>query len=899
MADPFFRKSGTCSAALPPSLAAFCVGGLIFVGIGPVQHAFFLKTFPSLLALVLPFFLGGSVFLAFYRWYAHLSGSQSSLAEDVERYQDLFENANDLIQSVTPDGSLLYANRAWRETLGYDESEVPTLNLRDIIHSDCFDHCMEYFRKLLSGASFDRLEAVFVAKDGRSIAVEGSVNCHFENGRPIFSRGIFRNISERKKAQQALHASELRYRSLVENIHLGIALVDKDVRVVMANSKMAEMLRLPMGQIVGQKVFSIAGSANAQLVDDASAGLDSLPAMFETPWPFENGEERFFRIKSFPAAVEGTEQAGTAILTIEDITEQKLADLELRRSHEFSATVLNSLNDAVAIIDVESYRLAGVNTVFLQESGLAEENVLGRTCHEVTHRSSQPCRAPDHTCPIRQVAATGKFAQVEHCHFVDSGATRYVEVSVSPVFNEQKEVVQVVHVARDITERKIAEAAIQKLAYFDPLTGLPNRLSLQERLQAVLAEAEENMQRVAILFLDLDQFKVVNDTLGHAVGDELLKVVAGKLEFLAKEFDFVARLGGDEFVLLHKNVQSYQAIADLTQNLLEAIAAPISLGGQEVFSTVSVGVAFFPEDGDSADTLLMNADTAMYEAKDRGRNCLRFYSQEMNRKALERLQMSNSLRNALRNEEFHLVYQPQFDLAAGRMVGAECLLRWNSPEFGEVSPQKFIPLAEESGLIVPLGEWVLRQACLQAREWLDAGFAPFRLAVNLSGCQFRQPDLVDTVEGVLKDTGFPAEWLELELTESMIMDTRENSVEHLIDLKVRGVHLAIDDFGTGYSSLSYLKYFPIDRLKIAQEFVRHIPADSDSAGIVAAIVAMGRSLGINVLAEGVETKEQLEYLRALGCFEMQGYYLGRPVTADRFATLLKKGGEVTTLKVVG
>jgi len=877
-----------------PLAASFCIGGVLACGLVSVQHLLIINKPLSPASYFLPSSVGGLAYMIGYYWYRLNKKAHLSLREMVDRYQDLFDNANDLIQSVSPDGSLLYANRAWCQTLGYDAEEVRSLNLVNIIHPDSFEHCMNYFQRLLGGDEFDRLEAIFVTKSGQPIIVEGSVNCHFENGQPVFSRGIFRNISERKKAQQALLASKARYRSLVENINLGIAWVDSSYRVVMVNNRMSDLLRLPTAKIVGQKFFSVAPSLNPG--DDSEPTEKQFSAEFEVCWPFDD-EERHFRFKSFPGTADEAAASGF-IVTIEDVTEQKLADIELRRSHEFSATVLNSLNDAVAIIDVPSYRLEGFNSVFLDEAGLTETEVLGHTCHEVTHGSPYPCSGASHACPVQRVVATGQFAQTEHCHFQESGEPLYVEISVSPVFNEEGQVTKVVHVARDITDRKTAEEAIQKLAYFDPLTGLPNRLSLQDRLNEILTDAGKNLQKVAVMFLDLDQFKVVNDTLGHAIGDELLKVVANKLDKLFSSFDFVARLGGDEFVLLQRNVQSYQAVAGLAREVLDVLGAPISLRSQEVYSTASIGVSFYPEDGETADALLMNADTAMYEAKDQGRNCFRFYSQEMNQKALERLQMGNRLRSAFRNDEFSLVFQPQYDLAAGQLVGMETLLRWHSLEYGEVSPAKFIPLAEESGLIVPLGEWVLRRACQQAMEWQKNGFDPLRLAVNLSGCQFRQPDLVDTVEKVLAETGFPPELLELELTESIIMDTREASIEHLVDLKIRGVHLAIDDFGTGYSSLSYLKHFPIDRLKIAQEFVRHIPEDTDSAGIVTAIVAMGRSLGINVLAEGVETREQLEFLRSLGCFEMQGYYLGRPMAAESFSALLKKGRDWPNLQVV-
>jgi len=434
----------------------------------------------------------------------------------------------------------------------------------------------------------------------------------------------------------------------------------------------------------------------------------------------------------------------------------------------------------------------------------------------------------------------------------------------------------------DLSARNQAEREIHQLAYYDTLTGLPNRALFNDRLRRAVAQGQREGTGVGLLFLDLDQFKAINDTLGHSVGDLLLQTVARRLQSCVRDEDTVARLGGDEFVIALSHLPSERSPALLADRILALLGEPVNLGEREFFSHASIGIAIFPGDGHDVDTLLRNADTAMYAAKEGGRNTYRYFSDEMNARAMEKLQMATDLRRAMEKDEFFLTYQPQLDLETGKITGVEALLRWQHPEEGLIPPSRFIPLAEETGVILPLGEWVLRTACNQAMEWLAAGRPPMRISVNVSGKQFRQPDFIEVVERVLKETGFDPRWLELELTESVIMEDVQTAIMTLTDLKIRNINLAIDDFGTGYSSLLYLKHFPIDRIKIAQEFVRDIPTDPDDAAIVEAIIAMARTLNLSVIAEGVEKLEQLQMLRWHRCTEMQGYYFARPMEVKEF-----------------
>jgi diguanylate cyclase (GGDEF)-like protein len=444
-------------------------------------------------------------------------------------------------------------------------------------------------------------------------------------------------------------------------------------------------------------------------------------------------------------------------------------------------------------------------------------------------------------------------------------------------------------IMQDITERKQAEAQIYNLAYFDSLTGLPNRLLFKEHLAHALARSERSGRIAALLFLDLDRFKNINDTLGHSIGDKLLQSVAERLLVCVRKSDVVgrednssldssvARLGGDEFTVLLTEINNVQDAARVAQRIIKAVSRPFVLDGHEVTVTTSIGISLYPNDGNDIITLVKNADTAMYYAKDLGRNNFQFYTQSMNVSTLERLSLENSLRKALEREEFLLHYQPQVDLKTNEIVGVEALVRWKNRDRGMVSPGEFIPLAEETGLIIQIDEWVLRTACLQAVIWQKSGLQPITMSVNLSGQHFIRENLLETVGKTLRDTGLDPHYLELELTESVLMKNAEETVRTLRALKEMGVHISIDDFGTGYSSLSYLKRFPLDTLKVDRSFIKEIPADQDSAEITKAIIAMAHSLKLRVLAEGVETEEQLAFLHEHGCEVLQGFLYSRPL----------------------
>jgi diguanylate cyclase (GGDEF)-like protein len=417
------------------------------------------------------------------------------------------------------------------------------------------------------------------------------------------------------------------------------------------------------------------------------------------------------------------------------------------------------------------------------------------------------------------------------------------------------------------------------IAQTDSLTGLPNRLTLQIRLAQLLPEARRHNWQLAVMFIDLDRFKVINDTLGHQVGDELLRDVAIRLSRVVRETDFVARLGGDEFVILLPAISSPADAAVIANKIIGTLSSSILTGTHELHTSPSIGISIFPDDGSDGDTILKNADTAMYHAKSAGRNNYQFYAAEMNQTASDRLDLEHKLRHAISRNELALCFQPQFAANGSHVTGVEALIRWHHPTDGMISPIRFIPIAEETGLIVEIGEWVLRNACHEMKKWIDAGMKPIRMAVNVSARQLRRRDFCEVVAGVLAESGLPPELLELEITESSVMENPEEAIDILQRIGRMGVTLAIDDFGTGYSSLAYLKLFPIDHLKIDRSFVADIEIDLNDRAIAFGTIALAHSLGLNVIAEGVETEDQLELLRTNGCDEVQGYLFSKPLNS--------------------
>jgi len=509
-------------------------------------------------------------------------------------------------------------------------------------------------------------------------------------------------------------------------------------------------------------------------------------------------------------------------------------------------------------------------------------------CFETLVQRVPEAERPELMHSFMKLRSEGAGYNLEHRVMRRDGGERTV-FQRAEALHEQGHLVLLRGTLQDITERKMQEARIEYLANHDALTDLPNRNLLSDRLAQAMAQARRTGQCLAVLTLDLDRFKFINDRFGHPVGDALLKAVAARLKAGVREGDTVARLGGDEFVIMQPGLASSEEAEIGVQRVLAAFAEPFVVEGHELHVTTSIGVSVYPEDGADSDTLLKTADAALYSAKDGGRNAFRFYTRAMGVQVEERAEVEIALRQALERQEFELHYQPKVDLRSGQVRGVEALIRWHRPEAGLVPPDRFIPLAEETGLILPIGEWVLRTACYQVKAWHTAGYPDLSMAVNVSARQFRQQNVPELVRAVLADTGLAARHLELELTESVLMQDRETVVRALRQLKQIGVTLSLDDFGTGYSSLSYLKDFPIDVVKIDRSFVRDVTHSVAGASLTKSIIAMARSLNLTTVAEGVESEGQLSFLSANRCDAIQGYYFSRPLPASDMAALLGAG----------
>ncbi|EGI78052.1 putative bifunctional diguanylate cyclase/phosphodiesterase [Hylemonella gracilis] len=556
----------------------------------------------------------------------------------------------------------------------------------------------------------------------------------------------------------------------------------------------------------------------------------------------------------------------------------------LRFEKGLNQTIVRSAPLAIYTRDTEG-RVTAWNPAAEKLFGWTEAEVLGRFLPSVPLATEY--QDEDKALRLRVIAGES-IPDIEVQRQKVTGEMFDLSASLSPLRDDDGTISGFLTIAADVTARKQVERQVEFLAYRDVLTGLPNRSLLQDRFAQAIARAERHHRKVALLFLDLDHFKTINDSLGHATGDALLKEVARRLSDGMRESDTISRQGGDEFLVVLSDLEGTEMITPVLLKIRERLQQPLLFDGHELSISSSIGVALYPDDGLDFETLLKKADTALYRAKDAGRNQARFFDEQMNTEAVDHLRLKNGLHRALSRGELELHYQPQFDLRTGAVIGVEALLRWRHPEEGLISPARFVPVAEDSGLIVPIGEWVIRQACAQAMAWRQAGLPPLLMAVNLSAVQFRRGDVQTIVAQALRDTGLAPELLELELTESILLQNTERVLEGVDQIKQLGVKLSIDDFGTGYSSLAYLKRFAVDKLKIDQSFVHDLARDSDNAAIVRAIIQMAAGLGLRTIAEGVEDAEVLAVLRRFGCDEAQGYFLARPLPATEFAELVKR-----------
>jgi len=555
---------------------------------------------------------------------------------------------------------------------------------------------------------------------------------------------------------------------------------------------------------------------------------------------------------------------------------------EVRESLHLSEQLFAQSPEGLLLMDA-NYVIEAVNPCFVELVGYRSDELIGKVLQEIDSGILK--------CADRQgvwaLIQDGERWEGELCK-QDHNDAYALWLKVFPIHNKCGQVIHYVYSFSKNYFDSLTHDKLHQLAHYDGLTGLPNRSLFQERLKAELANARRNKAFVAVLFMDLDHFKRINDTLGHDVGDELLKEVAERLLQCTRDNDLISRQGGDEFTGILVGIQHPENAGAIADKMIRALSMPMRIGTHQIFITSSIGISVYPNDGKTIDQLIKHADSAMYQAKDSGRNNYHFFTDELHQASKRRFELGRLLHKGLEDDEFEVYYQPQVDAKDGCVIGMEALLRWRSAELGNVSPAEFIPIAEESGLIVPIGEWVMREACRQCKQWRDDGFPPLLVAVNLSSRQFCEPNFVNMLLEVICDTGISPRQLELELTEGMIMKEDAATIQRLKEINECGVQLSVDDFGTGYSSMSYLKRFPLDKLKIDKSFIDNVTTDNEDAAIVGAITNLAHSLKLVVIAEGVEEEEQRDWLQQHDCDEIQGYFYSRPLSAPQFTEYLKK-----------
>jgi len=791
---------------------------------------------------------------------------------------------NDLFQKQTR-----YSSRHIGELVGFTQDEVQDItHWRQLIHPEDVDKSEQAITRLKSMKSGEVNETTIRLKhkngSWRIIRFRDCIFTQSHNGEPRYYVGIARDITEEEDAKIQLSYSERRYRLLANGISDIVFTLNRQLDLTYISASINKMLGHDSDQAMreGLSLFLITDSFNKlyqalkrdlQLALSISSFKDQVRTM-DLDAQTINGVPVILEMQSSILRNEAGQIEGI-LATCRDVTQRRFIEQEARTASE----VFENSSEAI-IVTTSAGAISRVNKAFTHLTGFDGKQVIGISPKKFMANNMSGKKIQQ----ISDALLIDGYWQGEINYVTKKGESRPSWTGITALKDEMGQMQSHIIISSDITHRKQSEARIEHLAYFDPLTGLPNRAQMHEALDKLM-QAEE--QRLALLFIDLDRFKPINDTMGHPVGDQVLKEVAIRLASAVRDTDLVSRIGGDEFTVIMSALPEEQyglnVIIDVSERILQKMTQPFFIEDRQLYLSASVGVALYPENALSGTDLLRNADTAMYHAKAKGKNNFQFYAEEMNEKALERLELENNLHLALQRDEFELTFQPQWDIKHNKICGVETLLRWHRPGYGMVGPDKFIPIIEETGLIVPIGEWVLKAACEQIMEWQEAGYVIPKLSVNLSARQFKDAQMLDRICRIVDETGVDPELIELELTESILMDDIERTLAVLNETRKMGFGLSIDDFGTGYSSLSYLKQFPVNQLKIDKSFIQNLPYNQEDGQITRTIVAMANNLGLGVIAEGVENESQRQFLKTIGCYQVQGYMYSHPIPADIFA----------------
>jgi diguanylate cyclase (GGDEF)-like protein/PAS domain S-box-containing protein len=808
--------------------------------------------------------------------------TEEGLRASEEQYRSLIGSIPELVWKSNAEGHVCFVSRQVETMLGYSMDEVYQAGdslWHNSIHIDDRERVRQAFEALITeGKSYD-VECRVQRKSGEWFwAHDRAVATCDKNGIRV-ATGILSDITERKAAEEALQ----KLASIVEFSQDGIIGKNMDGVITSWNRAAEKMYGYTAAEAVGRDLsFLLPSERQAEIraiMERVQSGspIDCL----ETQRLTKEGSVLDVSLSISPIRDASGRVTGASTIA-RDITHRKHAEEQLI----LQSAALEAAANAIMITNHEG-TIVWVNRAFTTMTGYSKEEVLDKNPRVL--KSGE--QSESYYANLWSTISSGEVWKGEIVNRRKDGTTYTEEMTITPINRDAGNPANRYFIAikQDVTQRKAAEERVQFLAYYDALTGLPNRTLLQDRLAKTLAGARRQKDKVALLFLDLDRFKDINDSLGHSLGDLFLQEVAERLKSWGREQDTVARLSGDEFLIVLTRIKDVPDAAIAAERFMDAMTAEFVVQGHSLSIGCSVGISIYPEHGVDGETLIKNADAAMYSAKQSGRNNFRFFTDDMNAQVVERLTLESGLRLALDKKELFLVYQPQMDIATGKITGLEALLRWQHPELGLVPPDKFIRIAENSGLILPIGEWVVRTACQQARKWQDEGLSAVSVAVNVSAVQFRQEDFCELIRGVLHETGLAPQYLELELTESLLLANADVTLSVLQELKALGLTLAIDDFGTGYSSFSYLRQFRVNKLKIDRSFVRDVAVNHDDAAITTAIISMAKSLNLKVIAEGVENEAQMSFLRAHHCDEIQGYYFSKPLAVDKIADKLRSG----------
>lgn len=806
--------------------------------------------------------------------------AETELRQSEQTYRGLFESVLDAIYIQDLEGRFIDVNPAAEAMYDYPKEWFIGKTPADfgVAERNPPNAFREAWQKVLAGEP-QRFEFWARRANGEVFPKEVVLNRGSYRGEEVVI-AVARDISEHLEKEARLAQAAAEWTMAMDQFDNAIYLLDMDRHLLRANKAFYDFIGTSPAEAMGRHIVEVIhpeGEKEACPVCLAQEAHRDATIIMEADDP-NNPVNRPIEIKLKILRDEAGKGVGM-LMSLRDLSESRQIEERLR----LAASVFENTDEGVVITDARA-SIVEVNRAFTEIMGYTRDEVIGRNPRIWRSGRHDESFYRDMWHALQEV---GRW-RGEVWNRRKNGEVFPEWLTISSVTDSNGMLTHFVGVFSDISQIKHSQEQLDYLAHHDALTGLPNRLLLNERLEQAIRHADRHHSQLALLFVDLDRFKHINDSLGHPAGDQLLRLVAEQFVEMVRQGDTVSRIGGDEFVLLLEEVDQPQDVIAVVEKLMGVFAVPFRLDGQEVRVTASLGISLYPRDGQDPATLMRNADAAMYRAKEEGRDTYEFYKEELTRNAFERVLLENNLRLALEREELHLLYQPQVNLHTGEIIGAEALLRWRHPELGMIAPSRFIPIAEESGLILGIGAWVLEHACLQARAWLEQGLEFGRIAVNVAGPQIQRGGLVEQVRHALASAGLEASRLELEVTEGFIMQQADSSVEQLQELRHLGVTLAIDDFGTGYSSLGYLKKLPIHKIKIDRSFVRDIPDDPNDMAIADTIIAMGSSLGLSVIAEGVETEAQASFLRAAGCAEAQGYLFGHPLDPAAWPELFQE-----------